>query len=216
MLWSTAVKLLEAGEHLKSAQNCHYVMSIYAALGRGASSAVKQAFPALSPVTLPAYTVPVTVDTLSPWWLSGYLTLYCSFSLTIEAAGWKQDFYQKYRHRFAVSFASLPNYELFASVIAQYLGLPYYIRMDGRIDVVAQSESEAHDLILFLDNYPLQSYKDEHYNIWREAALQLASDRSNRQRTGTRHVRFYALTDKLNELKQQDSKDKTTNGVANI
>jgi len=57
---------MAAGEHLKSTATFNHIMSVYAALGRGASSAVKTAFPNLVPITLPSYTVPITVDTLCP------------------------------------------------------------------------------------------------------------------------------------------------------
>ena len=41
-------------------------MSVYAALGRGASQTVLQDFPILTPISLPAYVVSFTIDTLNP------------------------------------------------------------------------------------------------------------------------------------------------------
>lgn len=63
-----------------------------------------QAFPTLTPISLPSYVVPVTAYTINPWWISGYLTLYCSFSLSITGGGWKESVYNKFRHSFMFSF----------------------------------------------------------------------------------------------------------------
>ncbi len=92
-----------AGQHLTTS-GFSYIQSIYAALGRGASKAVMQAFPTLTPITLPDYVVTVTAETINPWWISGYLTLYCSFDLSVVSGSWGPTFYQKFRHSFDVSF----------------------------------------------------------------------------------------------------------------
>lgn len=201
--WAKVVKLMQAKKHVTSTQTFDWIMSVYAALGRGASVAVKNAFPLLSPLSLPAYTLPVAAEVINPWWLSGYLTLYCSFSLNLEAAGWKNEIYHKYRHRF--TFSLQPDLTLLATAISQYLGIPMYIRGDGRIDIMAQSMEETFGIISFFEDYPLQSYKNSHFVIWRDCVVQLEGDRSKNLPGNVLQNKFFLLMDKLNLLKQQDA-----------
>lgn len=63
--WSKVDILLEAKAHLKSKQTFNDIVNVYAGLGRGASSEAKIAFPRLSPITLPDYKLPVTVESLN-------------------------------------------------------------------------------------------------------------------------------------------------------
>lgn len=85
-LWAEVLVLMLAGQHLTTT-GFSYIQTVYAALGRGASKSVMQAFPTLTPITLPSYVVPVTAETINPWWISGYLTLYCSFDLSVLTEG---------------------------------------------------------------------------------------------------------------------------------
>lgn len=64
-VWAEVVLLVSTKQHMVPA-TFNYIASIYAGLGRGASKAVMLAFPSLTPITLPTYTVPVTVDTINP------------------------------------------------------------------------------------------------------------------------------------------------------
>jgi hypothetical protein len=177
-LWSKVVDFIRTSKH-KLPDTFNYIYSVYAALGRGPSTAAKQAFPSLTPISLPSYTVPVKLEDLNPWWVSGYLTLYCSFGLKIEAAGgWDKDIYNKFRHTFKVSFdnASLS----LAHLIADFIGIPYYVRSDGeRVDVMAQSSQEVNNVVSFLDDYPLQSYKNAQYDIWRTYVQSITIDRES-------------------------------------
>lgn len=201
--WAQVVKLMLAKEHLTSTQTFHWIMSVYAALGRGASVAVTQSFPSLVPLNLPAYTVPVVSEALNPWWLSGYMTLYCSFYLNLETVGWKLALYHKYRHRFTISFS--PLWGGLATVISQYLCLPLYTRADGRVDVTARTYDEALALIEFLDGYPLQSSKYRQYEIWRGCVLQLSADKSTPLPEGVLVEQFYSSVKELYELKRTDA-----------
>jgi hypothetical protein len=124
---------------------------------------VKSSFPNLNPLVLPNYTVPITVNTLNPWWLSGYFTLYCTFNLWIDAAGWGNDIYQKFRATF--TFTTINAWSPFAQVIANYLGLSLYTRSDGRVDVMAQSREQALDVAQFFNKYPLQSHKHKEFMV---------------------------------------------------
>lgn len=174
-LWSEAVQLIANKQHFVP-ETFNYIMSIYAALGRGASKSVIKAFPSLTPIALPVYILPVNINIINPWWISGYLTLYCSFVLKIDTSGWGNSVYHKFRHIFNISFdtASVALAELLAS----YLGLSHYIRTDeARVDVMAQSAEEAYGLVLFMDNYPLQSYKNDKYLVWRDFVKKLQQER---------------------------------------
>jgi hypothetical protein len=55
------------------------IVSIYAAIGRGVSKTVAVHFPNLQPVSLPKYELTTTVEQLECSWISGYLTVYCTF-----------------------------------------------------------------------------------------------------------------------------------------
>lgn len=50
-LWAEVVNLINA----VNSETFHYIITIYAAIGRGASKAVQDAFPELAPISLPAY-----------------------------------------------------------------------------------------------------------------------------------------------------------------
>jgi hypothetical protein len=62
-LLSEVLNLINEKQHLKP-QIFEYIISVYAALGRGASSSVINDFPHLKPLSLPAYKVPITEDKL--------------------------------------------------------------------------------------------------------------------------------------------------------
>jgi LAGLIDADG endonuclease len=89
-VWALAISLFEQGAH-KTTNGFMQILSIYAAIGRGASETVLAHFPNLASYTLPAYNLAVTSLTLNGWWLSGYCTLYCDFSCYVTAGLWKVD-----------------------------------------------------------------------------------------------------------------------------
>lgn len=190
-----------AGQHLTTS-GFSYIQTIYAALGRGASDAVMQAFPNLIPITLPSYVVPVTAETINPWWISGYLTLYCSFGLSVTAGGWGSDYYRKFQHSFDVSFKiiALP----LAQVISEYIGIQLYVRSDNlRVDVMSQSMEHAQNVIGFFDSYPLQSYKADQYAIWRKYVDTLGNEMhfGKRNEVGSATIlKYIALSNKLDRL----------------
>jgi hypothetical protein len=203
-LWSKAVRIISTSQHLVPI-NFEYIKSIYASIGRGASKAAMKEFPSLIAAPLPQYIIPVTLETINPWWISGYITLYCSFSLKIDAAGWKENIYNKFRHIFIVGF-DIKNL-LICELVANYLGITFYIRENGqRVDMTAQSSNEVNSLIKFLDSYPLQSYKNDQYKIWREYVKTVTAQRElDFQRKSVHSARFDSLiklVDKLLELQK--------------
>jgi hypothetical protein len=61
-------------------------ISIYAAIGRGVSKTVAEHFPNLQPVSLPKYELTTTVEQLECSWISGHLTVYCTFQAYADVA----------------------------------------------------------------------------------------------------------------------------------
>lgn len=101
-MWAQAVALFNSGAH-KTENGFMQILSIYAAIGRGASKTVVEYFPNLQPVSLPKYELSMTLEQLEGSWISGYLTVYCTFQAYIDIAGWKNDYYHKFRHTFSFS-----------------------------------------------------------------------------------------------------------------
>jgi hypothetical protein len=58
-------------------------MSIYAAIGRGASSKVMEHFPNLTPAILPSYVLSILPHQLS-YWISGYFSIYRTFDCVVD------------------------------------------------------------------------------------------------------------------------------------
>lgn len=143
------------------------ILSIYAAIGRGPSNKIKSYFPDLVPANFPEYNLEVAV--LNPWWLSGYLTIYCHFELAVAvyAGQWYLEVYNKLRHSFSIS-SDISELKLI-NLIGEYLGAKVYIRTENkRVDLYISSLPDCQVLINFLDTYPLQSSKQQEYLIWRK------------------------------------------------
>lgn len=74
------MELFNEGAH-KQPNGFMEILRIYAAIGRGASDKVKCYFPNLIPSVLPEYNIK-DIE-LEPWWILGYLTIYCHFQLAV-------------------------------------------------------------------------------------------------------------------------------------
>ena len=167
ILWSKAVELLKEGAH-KTPNGFMEILGIYAAIGRGISDKVKSHFPNLLPAILPEYKIK-DVD-IEPWWLSGYLTIYCHFQLAVLVEGWKLKMYYKLRHTF--SFSRDISELNILNLIAEYLEAKTYVRTYGsRVDVNIAKLDTCEYLIKFFDKYPLQSSKHQEYLIWRDFVI---------------------------------------------
>lgn len=205
-LWAEAVELIRTSQHHVPA-TFNYILSIYAALGRGASKAVMQAYPTLTPITLPSVVMPVTKETIDPWWVSGYLTLYCSFGANIAMGHWPHGVTYKYQHKFLFSF-DIVNLAL-AELLADFLGISCYIRQnEDRVDVMAQNTEEVESVMAFLDKYPLQSYKNEQYQAWRDYCSSLVYDRDTQAHllkvdANSRYEKYTKLVNKLDSLQRK-------------
>ena len=75
-----------------------------------------------------------------------------------------------------------------------YLGVSCYVRTDGRVDVMAQSNDEGLCIVSFFDEYPLQSYKHDQYLIWRDYVQCLYDDIENQ----AQRQRNYKYLDRFN------------------
>jgi hypothetical protein len=103
-VWAQAVALFNSGAH-KTEDGFMQILCIYAAIGRGVSKTVAEYFPNIQPISLPKYELNVTVEQLEGSWISGYLTVYCTFQAYVDFSGWKNDFYHKFKHIFSFSFS---------------------------------------------------------------------------------------------------------------
>lgn len=199
-LWSEAVHLIGTKQDADPATFA-YIMTLYAALGRGASNAVMEAFPDLTPIAVPEHTLTVTDETLDPWWVSGYLTLYCSFGLSVAGGGWGNSMQMKFRHTWSVSFKSID--QALAELMGAYLGVSVLVRSDGlRVDLQSRSLDQALGLVGFLEAYPLQSYKKDHFEVWRAYVVALDDDRSEdlqRRRVPNQSLRRFSYYSSLIE-----------------
>ena len=77
-LWHEAINIMHSGTH-KTHAGFLNILAIHAGINRGASKAVKTHFPDLKPALLPTYSLTILPEELSPWWISGYFTIYCNF-----------------------------------------------------------------------------------------------------------------------------------------
>ena len=97
------------------------------------------------------------------------------FVLSVTDSGWGNSTYNHFRHFWTASFKAI-NQPL-AEVIGAYLGVGVILRSDGRVDVESATLDHALSLIAFLDAYPLQSYKQGHFEVWRVYVESLEDDR---------------------------------------
>lgn len=202
--WVKAVELLASGQH-KSKNGFLEILSIYAAIGRGPSNKIKSYFPDLVPAKVPEYNL--AVADLNPWWLSGYLTIYCHFELAVYAGQWYLDVYNKLRHSFSIS-RDISELKLI-NLIGEYLGVKIYIRTENkRVDLYISSLPDCQVLIKFLDLYPLQSSKQQEYLIWRKFIyIAIAFNSKNPKLAGNLDENisiFFDLIKKLDRIREEN------------
>jgi len=180
------------------------ILSIYAAIGRAPSETVKIYFPNLVPAVVPEYKIDNVG--LDPWWISGYLTIYCNFNLSVLSGGWKLDIYNKLRH--TVSFSRNISELKIINLIAEYLEANVFIRTDvSRVDINIANLENCEYLIKFLDKYPFQSSKHQEYLIWRDFVLKAkAFKESNPKLRGNLDKNissFLVLVEKLVDIREK-------------
>lgn len=106
-VWAQAVTLFNSGAH-KTKDGFMQILSIYAAIGRGVSKTVAEHFPNIQPVLLPQ--LKLDVEQLEGSWISGYLTVYCTFQAYVNFSGWKDDSRREFKHIFSFSSTYVARY----------------------------------------------------------------------------------------------------------
>lgn len=82
-LWVRALQLIKSGAHITESGFIQLIC-IYAAMNRGPSQAVLDHFPGIVLVALLVYSK--MFNTLHPWWVTGYCTLWASFTCSIGSS----------------------------------------------------------------------------------------------------------------------------------
>lgn len=210
-LWVQAVELFKIKSHLTE-NGFMLILSIYAAIGNGASTLVMSHFPNLVAAALPDYKTLLSLrgEHLENWWVSGYLTLYCNFQLDVLSEGWKLEIYHKLRHLFSLSRDISELYII--KLIAEHLGANVFIRKDGnRVDVNISNLESCMYLIRFLDMYPLQSSKHHEFLIWREfvrSSYNFNQSKNMMVSLDNSAAYFISLVEKLKDIRDDTASSK--------
>jgi len=124
-LWHEAINIMHSGTH-KTHAGFLNILAIHAGINRGASKAVKTHFPDLKPALLPTYSLTILPEELSPWWISGYFTIYCNFGVDMNPHGLKNSYYDRVvpSFNFSRSIIELPIITLLAS----YFGVTVHLK----------------------------------------------------------------------------------------
>lgn len=88
----------------------HEIYSIHAAINRGPSKSFKTHFPNYKPAKLPSYSLNISPEELSNWWVSGYFSMYCNFNVDLNPHGLKNSYYYRVvpSFNFSRNIAELP------------------------------------------------------------------------------------------------------------
>lgn len=132
-LWSKAINMIYSGDH-KTKKGFLEILSIYASINRGISTTVQTHFPSLKPAVLPSYSLSISPNELSEWWISGYFTIYCNFNVKMDPQGLRNFYYDRVVPSFNFS-RSIDELSII-SLLASYFEATVHQRSDGsRADV---------------------------------------------------------------------------------
>jgi len=161
ILWAEALEIVQSKQHLTDV-GMSRVMSISGTTGRGMNKALITAKPSLVTAVLPPYVVPTVIN---PWWISGFLSVYSSFTGRHTMESWRGYMISKWKHAFTVGF-DIRNLEI-AKLISRTLNIAYYITTDStRVNISAQTDDECVRVFNFLSNHPLLGPKVELVTAW--------------------------------------------------
>ena len=163
-LWSKAIYLMYNGEH-KQDSGRHEIYSIHAAINQGPSKSFKTHFPNWKPAKLPSYSLNISPEELSNWWVSGYFSMYCNFNVDLNPHGLKNSYYYRVvpSFNFSRNIVELPLLTLLAS----YFGVTVNQRSDNlRVDVNIYKLDKNMDIVDLFESYPLMSCKQKEFEIW--------------------------------------------------
>jgi hypothetical protein len=183
-LWSKAIHLMHSGRH-KTHAGFMEILAIHAGINGSQSnrhsvrpsSAVKTHFPYLNPALLPSYSLTISPEELSGWWISGYFTIYCNFGVDLNphcCRRHKNSYYDRVvpSFNFSRSIAELPIITLLAS----YFEVTPNLRSDGlRTDVNIYGLKRALEIVNLFDAYPLLSCKQDEFKVWAKIVNDLES-----------------------------------------
>jgi len=155
---------MSSGDH-KTKEGFLEILSIYAGINRGISTAVKTHFPELKAVLLPSYSLSISPDKLSEWWISGYFTIYCNFNVSMDPHGLKKSYYDRVvpSFNFSRNIVELPT----ISLLASYFEATVNQRSDGsRADVNIYGIKSCIEVVNLFESFPLLSCKQDEFNVW--------------------------------------------------
>lgn len=155
---------MHSGSH-KTDAGFREILAIHAGINRGPSTAVKTHFPDLKPALLPSYSLTLSPEELSGWWIAGYFTIYCNFGVDFNPHGLKNSYYDRVvpSFNFSRSIAELPIITLLAS----YFEVTLNLRSDGlRADVNIYGVNRIIEIVNLFDSYPLLSCKQDEFKVW--------------------------------------------------
>lgn len=176
--------MMYSGDH-KTKEGFGEILSIYAALNRGISTTVSTHFPELKAALLPSYSLSISPDELSGWWISGYFTIFpprgprrggpakggvpppgdCNFNVKMDPHGFKNSYYDRVvpSFNFSRSTGELP----IISLLASYFEATANQRSDGaRADVNIYAIKSCREVVYHFESFPILSCKQDEFNVW--------------------------------------------------
>lgn len=170
-LWKNALSLVEQKHHF-SDTGLIQILEIYAAMvNNQITKTVALHFPNLIPVSLPSYSL--DISEFNGWWVSGYLTINCSFWLCVLPKWLGNNLFECLRHSFSVS-RNIEHIDII-SALCNYLQGNLIRRSNGeRVDLNINNLQSALNLIKFFESYPLESTKHAQFLIFKQF-VELAS-----------------------------------------
>jgi hypothetical protein len=178
-------------------------MSIYAAIGRGASSKVLEYFPNLTPAVLPPYVLSIFSDQLSSYWIAGYFYIYCTFDCVVDTCSeLKGAIFSKAVPIF--TFSRTGELALMR-LLSNYFSGNLKIRGGGRVDVVVSGIASCSIVARLFLVYSLSAPKDREFKVWNEINIVLNSIPSRSGELNTIIHSISVLTDELKSLRGDSS-----------
>lgn len=164
ILWAKAINMMSSGDH-KTKDGFWSILSIYAGINKGASTAVKTHFPELKPALLPSYSLDISPNELSQWWISGYFSIYCNFNVQLDPHTLRVSYYDRVvpSFNFSRNIKELP----LISLLASYFEVTAHPRSDGsRADVNIYSIKSCIEVVNLFESFPLLSCKQYEFSVW--------------------------------------------------
>ena len=170
-VWTIALSLVEQKRHLTDSGLIE-ILEIYAAMvNKKITKTVSLNFPNLMPVSLPSYSL--DISELNGWWVSGYLTINCSFWICVLPKWWDNKLFECLRHSFSVS-RNIEHIEIISALCDYLQGNLIRRSNEERVDLNINSIHAALNLISFFERYPLESTKHAKFLIFKQF-VELAS-----------------------------------------